>query len=100
MGLGLNDDYFVGGILENKDDQEVCQGYIVFTPLSIDCYPKSPQLWPLGNIAANRKFEFKVPMGYKLEGYKLDMVHAMDSFGNKINVIDETEPILNFKQAD
>lgn len=100
MGLGFNGDFFVGGTLENKGDQDVHQGYIVVTPLSNDCYPKSPQLWPFGKIAANSKFEFKVPMADKLEGYKLDMVYAMDSFGNKITVIDETEPILNSKQAD
>lgn len=100
MGLGLNNDFFVGGTLENKGDQDVHQGYIVVTPLSNDCYPKSPQLWSFGKIVANSKFEFKVPMAGKLEGYKLDLVYAMDSFGNKINVIDETESILNSKQAD
>lgn len=100
MGLGMNGDFFVGGTLENKGEQEVYQGYIVVTPLSSDCYPKTPQLWPFGKIAANSKFEFKVPMEGKLEGYKLDMVYAMDSFGNKITVIDETEPILNSKQTD
>ncbi|KPN75515.1 hypothetical protein AEA42_18685 [Shewanella sp. Sh95] len=100
MGLGMNGDFFVGGTLENKGDQDVHQGYIVVTPLSSDCYPKSPQLWPFGKIAANSKFEFKVPIAGKLEGYKFDMVYAMDSFGNKITVIDETEPILNSKQTD
>lgn len=100
MGLGLNGDFFVGGTLENKGDKDVYQGYMVVTPLSSDCYPKSPQLWPFGKITANSKFEFKVPMEGKLEGYKLDLVYAMDSFGNKINVIDETESILNSKQTD
>ncbi|MFB2776782.1 hypothetical protein [Shewanella xiamenensis] len=100
MGVGANSKFFVGGTLENKGEKDVYQGYIVVTPLSSDCYPKTPQLWPFGKIAANSKFEFKVPMEGKLEGYKLDMVYAMDSFGNKINVIDETEQILNSKQAD
>lgn len=100
MGLGLNGKFFVGGTLENKGDKDVFQGYMVITPLSSDCYPKSPQLWPFGKIVSNSKFEFKVPMEGKLEGYKLDLVHAMDSFGNKINVIDETESILNSKQVD
>lgn len=100
MGLGIGGTFFVGGTLENKSEEDVHQGYVVVTSLSQDCYPKQSSLWPFGKIAANSKFEFKVPIEGKLDGYKLDLVYAMDSFGNKINVIDETELVLNSRQAD
>lgn len=99
MGLGMNGQFFVGGTLHNKGDEPVYQGYVVVTPLTRDCYPQQPQMWQFKQIAANEKTEFRIPVTGKLHGYKLDHVHAVDSFGNPLEVVDETAEVLQGKQA-
>ncbi|WP_110302978.1 hypothetical protein [Aeromonas veronii] len=98
MGIGTSEDFFVGGTIENKGDEGVYQGFIVVTPLNKECYPQKPRLWEFGLINASEKIEFKIPMGNQLHGYKMDVVHGVDSFGNKVLIIDETADILESKK--
>lgn len=97
MGMGLNGNFFVGGTLENKGDEDTYKGYIVITPLTKDCYPLTPQLWQFGSVSTGQKLEFKIPVEGLLNGYKLDVVHAVDSYGNKLDVVDDTTEILASK---
>lgn len=99
MGLGMNGEFFVGGTLENKGSEPVYQGYVVITPLTKDCYPQQPQLWQFQQISAKEKKEFRIPVKGRLYGYKLDHIHAVDSFGNSLEVVDETAVMLEEKQA-
>ncbi|MFH7527858.1 hypothetical protein AB2J22_21310 [Aeromonas sp. A5] len=98
MGLGANGQFFVGGTFENKGDKDIYQGYVVIIPLTKECYPKQPLLSTFGVIKAGQKHEFKIPVQGRLNGYKLDTVHAVDSFANPIAVIDETADILASKK--
>ncbi|WP_421285483.1 hypothetical protein [Aeromonas veronii] len=98
MGAGANGQFFVGGTMENKGDQDIYQGFVVVTPLSKACYPQQPQLSPFGVIKAGQKQEFRIPVTGRLHGYKLDTVHAVDSFANPVTVIDETAEIMASKQ--
>lgn len=97
MGLGADDQFFVGGTLENKGDTDTYRGYIVITPLTQDCYPLTPQLWEFGVVSAGQKQEFKIPVEGRLNGYKLDVVHAVDSYGNKVLVVDDTAEVIASK---
>lgn len=97
MGLGANGEFFVGGTLENKGDEDTYQGYVVITPLTKDCYPLAPKLWQFGAVSAGEKREFKIPVEGRLNGYKLDVVHATDSYGNKVVVVDDTAEIMASK---
>ncbi|MGL6607843.1 hypothetical protein [Aeromonas hydrophila] len=98
MGAGANDQFFVGGTLENKGDEDVYRGFLVITPLTKDCYPEHPILSPFGAIKAGEKFEFKIPVRGRLHGYKLDTVQAVDSFANKVFVVDTTAAVMASKQ--
>ncbi|MFM4941600.1 hypothetical protein [Aeromonas enteropelogenes] len=98
MGTGANGQFFVGGTLENRGDQEVYQGYVVITLLTEECYPLKPVLSQFGVIKAGAKYEFRIPIEGSLKGYKLDTLYATDSFANPVTVIDETAAILADKQ--
>lgn len=98
MGAGANGQFFVGGTLENKGDQDIYQGFVVITPLSKACYPQQPVLSSFGVIKAGQKQEFRIPVTGRLHGYKLDTVHAVDSFANPVSVIDDTAAIMASKQ--
>ncbi|WP_421187435.1 hypothetical protein [Aeromonas enteropelogenes] len=98
MGAGANGQFFVGGTLENRGNQEVYQGYVVITPLTEKCYPLKPVLYQFGVIKAGEKYEFRIPIEGSLKGYKLDTLYASDSFANPVTVIDETAAILAAKQ--
>ncbi|QTL94387.1 hypothetical protein [Aeromonas jandaei] len=98
MGAGANGQFFVGGTLENRGDQDIYQGFVVITPLTKECYPLRPILSPFGAIKAGEKYEFKIPVRGRLNGYKLDTVHAVDNFANPVAVIDETSAIMASKQ--
>ena len=100
MGAGVNGKFFVGGTIENKGDQDIYQGFVVVTPITKECYPQQPLLSPFGIIKAGRKQEFRIPVTGHLYGYKLDTVHAVDSFANPVTVIDDTTAILASKQED
>ncbi|HDO1358650.1 TPA: hypothetical protein P2Q89_004173 [Aeromonas veronii] len=98
MGAGANGQFFVGGTLENKGDQDIYQGFVVITPLSKACYPQQPVLSSFGVIKAGQKQEFRIPVTGRLHGYKLDTVHAVDSFANPVTVVDDTAAIMASKQ--
>lgn len=98
MGAGANGKFFVGGTLENRGDQDVYQGYVVITPLTKDCYPQQPQLSPFGVIKAGEKYEFRIFIDGRLNGYKLNTVYAVDSFANSVTVIDETAAVMASKK--
>lgn len=98
MGAGANGQFFVGGTLENKGDQDIYQGFVVITPLSKACYPQPPVLSSFGVIKAGQKQEFRIPISGRLNGYKLDTVHAVDSFANPVSVVDDTAAIMASKQ--
>lgn len=98
MGIGTSKEFVVGGTIENKGDEGIYQGFIVVTPLNKECYPQKPRLWEFGLINASEKIEFKIPMGSQLHGYKMDVVHGVDSFGNKVLTIDETADIIESKK--
>lgn len=97
---GVNDAFFVGGMLENKGVENIYQGYIVITPLTKNCYPVSPQLWRFSGIEIGRKQRFKIPIRGNLSNYKLDLIHAVDSFGNKIKVIDTVSSTIRATEDD
>ncbi len=99
MGAGINGKFYVGGTLENRGSEKVYNSYVVITPLTKDCYPGAPHVSQLGGIEAGRKIEFKIPIDGPLYGYKLDVVHASDSYGNPVNVIDETESAISEKKS-
>lgn len=99
MGAGVNGQFFVGGTMENKGDQDIYQGFVVITPLTKECYPQQPLLSPFGIIKAGQKHEFRIPVQGRLSGYKLDTVHAVDSFANKITVVDDTAEVIASKKA-
>ncbi|MFQ1931679.1 hypothetical protein ACK34T_19455 [Aeromonas veronii] len=98
MGAGADGQFFVGGTLENKGDEDIYQGFVVVTPLDGKCYPQQPLLHPFSAIRAGEKLQFSVPVAGPLEGYKLDTVRAVDHLGNKVLVIDETAEIMANKQ--
>lgn len=98
MGAGANGQFFVGGTLENKGDEEVYKGFVVITPLTEDCYPKQPLLTSFGKIKPGEKQEFRIPIEGRLYGYKLDAVNAVDSFANKVAIVDETAEVIAEKQ--
>jgi hypothetical protein len=100
MGMGANGEFFVGGTLKNKGDQDIYQGFVVITPLTKECYPKQPLLSPFKVIKAGQKQEFRIPVKEHLYGYKIDTVHAVDSFANQVTVVDETAEILARKQEN
>ena len=100
MGIGSSGQYFVGGTLENNGDASVYRGFVVISPLTIDCHPEAPLLWSFGEIKEGEKLEFKIPVPGRLHGYKLNTLHAVDSFGIAVSIVDETaEVIENKKQA-
>lgn len=98
MGAGADGQFFVGGTLENKGDEDIYQGFVVVTPLDGKCYPQQPLLHPFAAIRAGEKREFQISIAGPLEGYKLDTVRAVDHLGNKVMVIDETAEIMAKKQ--
>ena len=100
MGMGANGEFFVGGTLENKGDQDIYQGFVVITPLTKECYPKQPLLSSFKLIKAGQKQEFRIPVKDHLYGYKIDTVNAVDSFANQVTVVDETAEVLARKQED
>ncbi|HDO1315552.1 hypothetical protein [Aeromonas veronii] len=98
IGAGTNGQFFIGGTLENRGDQDIYQGFVVVTPLSQECYPQQPILSTFGEVKAGQKQEFRIPVTGRLHGYKLDTVHAVDSFANPVSVIDDTAAIMASKQ--
>ncbi|MGR1225481.1 hypothetical protein ACUVMQ_21340 [Aeromonas veronii] len=98
MGAGANSQFFVGGTLENKGDEDVYSGFVVVSPLSEDCYPQAPLLSSFGVIKAGEKYEFRIPIQDRLLGYKLDTVHGVDSFGNPVQVVDELAEVMESKR--
>lgn len=98
IGAGTNGTFFVGGTIQNKGDQDIYQGFVVITPITEECYPQQPLLSPFGLIKAGQQQEFSIPVSGPLHGYKLNTVHAVDSFANPVTVIDDTAAILASKQ--
>lgn len=100
IGAGSKGHFFVGGTIQNKGDKDIYQGFVVITPITADCFPMSPLLSEFGEIKAGQKAEFRVPVQGHLHGYKLNAIHAVDSFSNAVAVVDETIDVIISKRDD
>lgn len=99
MGIVVDGKPFIGGTLKNKGQVEIYKGFIVLTPINSLCYPQKSIIWDFATIPPGVSLEFKIPVDGSLHGYKLNTIYAMDSMGNRLDVVDETAEIISKKQA-
>ena len=94
MGIGNGSTQQVGGSLVNIGDSPIAQGYLVVTPIAIQCHPKASILYPFGLLAAGEERQFSVPVAEGFSSYRLQM-GAFDQQGFAVTAKDANQAILD-----
>ncbi len=99
MGFGANNQFVVGGTIENPGDTPVARGYIVILPVNKRCEPLPFLTQAYGPIPPKGKVEFKIPITEtQFEHYRLAGFAAFDDMGFALPAIDETKEIILARQ--
>jgi hypothetical protein len=94
MGIGNGTTQEVGGTLINSGDAPIAQGYLVITPIAIQCHPKSSILYNFGLLAPGEEQSFRVPVTDGFSNYRLQM-GAFDEQGFAVRATDANQAILD-----
>lgn len=99
MGAGANNQFFVGGTVENRGDEPIARAYVSILPVNERC-ELLPLAWQeFGPIPAHGKMEFRVPMSSELSRYRLAGFAAFDDMGFALPSVDETADIIKAREA-
>lgn len=94
MGVGNGATQEVGGTLVNAGDAPIAQGYLVITPVTAQCHPKTSILYTFGLLAPGEEQPFRVPVIDRFSSYRLQM-GAFDKQGFAVTAKDANQAILD-----
>ncbi|HFS8112841.1 TPA: membrane-associated Zn-dependent protease 1 [Enterobacter asburiae] len=95
MGAGAENEFIVGGTVENKGDSAAAGGVVVIVPVDDVCKTGEPRIASFGQILPGEKKEFRLPfVDTKLYGYRLISFAAYDNMGFPVTTEDETRDII------
>lgn len=101
MGAGAENEFFVGGTVENKGDSPAAGGVVVIVPVDEMCKTGEPRTASFGQILPGEKKEFRLPfVNTKLHGYRLISFGAYDDMGFPVTAKDETRDIILKREDD
>lgn len=100
MGTGANNQFFVGGTVENQGDAPITLAYVSVLPISDQC-ELLPMAWQVfGPIPPHGKTEFRVPVPSNLVQYRLAGFAAFDDMGFALPAIDDTASIVKAREFE
>lgn len=100
MGAGGNNQFFVGGTVENRGDAPIARAYVSILPVTERC-ELLPMAWQeFGPIEAHGKMEFRVPVNSALTHYRLAGFAAFDDMGFALPSVDETADIIKARELN
>lgn len=100
MGAGANNQFFVGGTVENRGDKPIARAYVSILPVNERC-ELLPMAWQeFGPIPAHGKMEFRVPVTSTLTYYRLAGFAAFDDMGFALPSVDETADIIKAREPN
>lgn len=98
MGAGANQQFFVGGTVENRGDKPIARAYVAILPVNERC-ELLPMAWKeFGPILAHDHIEFRVPVSSALTQYRLASFGAFDDMGFAVTAVDDTAAILKARE--
>lgn len=101
MGAGAENEFFVGGTVENKGDSPAEGGVVVIVPVDDMCKTGEPRTASFGQILPGEKKEFRLPFANtRLYGYRLISFGAYDDMGFPVTAKDETREIIMKREDD
>lgn len=100
MGAGANQQFFVGGTVENRGDTTIARAYVSVLPVDERCQ-LLPMAWKeFGPIPAHDKVEFRVPVTSALTQYRLVSFGAFDDMGFAVAAVDDTAAIMKAREPE
>ncbi|WP_272668215.1 membrane-associated Zn-dependent protease 1 [Providencia sp. PROV117] len=100
MGAGANQQFFVGGTVENRGDTPIARAYVAILPVTERC-ELLPMAWKeFGPIPAHGNVEFRVPVASALTQYRLASFGAFDDMGFAVTAVDDTAAILKAREPE
>lgn len=97
-GAGANDQFFDGGIVENRGNQPISRAYVSILPVNERC-ELLPMAWKeFGPIPAHSKIEFRVPVNSALTQYHLAGFKVFDDMGFALDSVDEIANIIKARE--
>ncbi|MEY0952135.1 membrane-associated Zn-dependent protease 1 [Providencia manganoxydans] len=100
MGAGANQQFFVGGTVENKGDTAIARAYVSILPVDEHCQ-LLPMAWKeFGPIPAHGRVEFRVPVSSALTQYRLASFGAFDDMGFAVTAVDDTASIIKAREPE
>lgn len=101
MGVGAEQQFAIGGTLQNTGDTPVERGYIVVLPVNQQCEPLPFLLHTFGPLAPHSKTPFRIPVtDPTFNAYRLVGFAAFDDMGFALPAIDDTQAIIQARQSD
>ncbi|MFZ3183968.1 MAG: FxLYD domain-containing protein, partial [Pseudomonas sp.] len=91
---------YVGGTLVNRGDAPVSHGYVVVTLIDAQCRPQESVLGDFGAISQGESREFRVPLEWKYQRYRITALAAFDGDGATLLAVDDNAALLQSREAD
>lgn len=101
MGVGANNQFVIGGTLENRGDTPIERGYIAVLLVNIQCEPLHFLWQEFGPVPPHSTQQFSIPVtNPDFNAYRLVGFTAFDDMGFALPAIDDTKPLMAARQAD